>query len=72
MPVSSVQLEAPDNLLEALHSASINEEHCTIMSAVVKKVQSAKNGLTETCASLLIGFEVSIQNIKYYRIDSSP
>ena len=73
MPVSSVQPEAPDNLLEALHSASIDEEHRTIMSAVVKKVQSAKNGLTEACASLLTGFEVSNQNIrKYYRIDSSP
>ena len=64
VPVSSVQPEAPDNLLEALHSASIDEEHHTIMSAVVKKVQSAKNGLTEACASLLTGFEVSIQNIK--------
>ena len=64
MLVSSVQPEAPDNLLEALHSASIDEEHRTIMSAVVKKVQSAKSGLTEACASLLTGFEVSIQNIK--------
>ena len=73
MPVSSIQPEAPENLLEALHSASIDEEHRTIMIAVVKKVQSAKNGLTEACASLLIGFEVSIQNIRtYYRIDSSP
>ena len=42
------------------------------MSAVVKKVQSAKSGLTEACASLLTGFEV-VKNIgKYYRIDSSP
>ena len=73
VPVSSVQPEAPDTLLEALRSASIAEEHCTIMSAVVEKVQSAKNGVTEACASLLTGFEVSIQNIrKYYRIDSSP
>ena len=73
MPVSSVQPEAPDNLLEAVHNASIDEEHRTIMSAVVKKVQYAKNGLTETCASLLTGFKVSNQNIrKYYRIDSSP
>ena len=38
VPVSSVQPEGPDNLLEALHSASIDEEHRTIMSAVVKKV----------------------------------
>ena len=73
VPMSSVQPKAPDNLLEVLRSASIEEEHCTIMSVVVEKVQSAKNGLTEACASLLTGFEVSIQNIrKYYHIDSSP
>ena len=64
MPMASVHPEASDNLLEALRGASIDEEHHTIMSAVVKKVQSAKNGLTEACASLLTGFEVRIQNIK--------
>ena len=63
MPVTSVHPEAPDNLLEALHNASIDEEHRTIMSAVIQKVQSAKSGLTEACASLLIGFEVSV--LKY-------
>ena len=73
VPVASIHPEAPDNLLEALRGASIDEEHRTIMSAVIGKVQSAKNGLTEACASLLTGFEVSNQNIrKYYRIDSSP
>ena len=73
MPVSSVHLEALDNLLEALCSASIDEEHRTVMSAVVEKVQSAKSGLTEACASLLTGFEVSNQFIrKCYSIDSSP
>ena len=60
MPVTSVHLEAPDNLLGALRGASIDEEHRTIMSAVIKKVQSAKSGLTEAYASLLTGFEVSI------------
>ena len=60
VPVTFVHPEAPDNLLGALHGASINEEHRTIMSAVIKKVQSAKSGLTEACASLLTGFEVSI------------
>ena len=71
--VSSVHPEAPDNLLEALRGASIDEEHRTIMSAVIEKVQSAKNGLTEACASLLTGFEVGNQNIrKYYCIDTSP
>ena len=44
---------------EALQGPSIDEEHRAIMSAVVQKVQSAKSGLTEACAILLIGFEVS-------------
>ena len=60
VPVTSVHPEAPDNLLGALRSASIDEEHHTIMSAVVQKVQSAKSGLTEARASLLTGFEVSV------------
>ena len=60
MPATSVHPEAPDNLLEALRSASIDEEHHTNMSAVVQKVQSTKSGLTEACASLLTGFEVRI------------
>ena len=64
VPLASVHPEAPDNLLEALHGASIDEEHCTLMSTVIEKVRSAKSGLTEACASLLTGFEVSIQNIK--------
>ena len=58
-PASPVQPEAPDNLLEVLEGASIDEEHRTIMSTVIQKVQSAKSGLTEACASLLTGFEVS-------------
>ena len=73
VPMASVHPETPDNLLEALRGASIHEEHCTIMCAVIEKVQSTKNGLTEACSSLLTGFEVSNQSIrKYYRIDSSP
>ena len=58
-PAASVQPEAPDNLLEVLEGASINEEHRTIMSTVIQKVWSAKSGLTEACASLLTSFEVS-------------
>ena len=42
VPVSFVHPEAPDNLLEALRGASIDEEHHTIMSAVIEKVLSAK------------------------------
>ena len=52
-PAASVQPEVPDNLLEVLDGASINEEHRTIMNTVIQKVQSAKSGLTEACASLL-------------------
>ena len=73
MPVTSVHPEAPDNLLGVLRGASIDEEHRTIMSAVVKKVQSAKSRLTEACASLLTGFEVINQIIREcYCIDSIP
>ena len=60
-PVTSVHPEAPDNLLEVLNGASINEEHRTVMSAVIQKVQSAKSGLTAACTSLLTGFEVCVQ-----------
>ena len=63
MPVTSVHPEAPDNLLEVLCSTSIDEKHRTIMSTVIQKVQSAKSGLTEACASLLTGYEV--RNLKY-------
>ena len=62
-PATSVHPEAPDNLLEVLNGASIDEEHRTVMSAVIQKVQSAKSRLTEACTSLLTGFEVCIQNI---------
>ena len=60
MPAASVQPEVTDNLLEALNGASIKEEHRTVMSAVIQKVQLAKSGLTEACSSLLTGFEVRI------------
>ena len=58
-PVTSVQPEAPDNLLETLRRASIVDEHRTLMGTVIEKVRFAKSGLTEVCASLLTGFEVS-------------
>ena len=64
-PSASVQPEAPDILLQALDGASIEEEHRTIMSAVIQKVQLAKSGLTEACSSLLTGFEV--RNLIYVK-----
>ena len=60
VPMTSIHPEASGNLLGALRSASIDEEHHTIMSVVIQKVQSAKSGLTEAHASLLTGFEVCI------------
>ena len=58
---TSIHPEAPDNLLEVLNGASIDEQHRAVMSAVIQKVQSAKSGLTEGCTSLLTGFEVCVQ-----------
>ena len=48
-----------DSLVDALQGASMNDEHRTLMSAVIQKVLSAKSGLTKACTSLLTGFEVS-------------
>ena len=64
MSMTNVHPEALNNLLEALRDASIDEEHRTIMSTVVQKVRSAKSRLTEACASLLTGFEVSKKYVK--------
>ena len=57
-PATSVNPEAPDTLVEALQSATIVEEHRTLMGTVVEKVRSAKSGLNEAYASLQTGFEV--------------
>ena len=58
-PVTSVQPEAPDNLLEALRGASIVDEHRILMGTMIERAQSVKSGLTEACSILLTGFEVS-------------
>ena len=63
MPRTSVTPEASDYLLEAHHDTTMDEEHRTLMSAVIQKVLSAKSGLTKACTSLLTGFEVSNQNV---------
>ena len=58
-PMTSAQPEASDNLLEVLRGASVEDEHRMLMGTVIEKVQSAKSGSTESCTSLLTGFEVS-------------
>ena len=69
VPMTSVHPEAPDNLLETLRGASIDEEHHT----VIEEVRSAKSRLTEACTSLLTCFEVSNKIVgEYHSVDSSP
>ena len=58
LPASSINPEASDTLMEALQSASIVEEHRTLMGTVVEKVRSTKRGLNQAYTSLLVGFEV--------------
>ena len=57
-PTTSINPEAPGTLREALHRASIMDEHHALMGTMVEKVQSAKSGLNEAFTSLLTGFEV--------------
>ena len=57
-PTTSVNPKAPHTLVEALQSATIVEEHRTLMGTMIEKVQSAKSGLSEAYTSLLRGFEV--------------
>ena len=59
MPVTPRPTGGAGQSVGVLKGASIDEEHRTIMSAVVQKVQSTKSGLTKACTSLLTGFEVS-------------
>ena len=63
---TSVQPEAPDALLAALKSASIVDEQCALMGAVIEKIQSAESGLNEACISLIRGFEVCF--IRFRRV----
>ena len=66
--VTSIQLEAPDNLLEALRGASIVDEHRALMGVVIGKVQATKIGLNESCISLIKGLEVSFRSFRRFVI----
>ena len=56
--VTSANPEAPNTMVDALQSASILEEHRTLMGTVAERIQSAKSSLNEAFSSLLTGFEV--------------
>jgi len=55
---TSVLPEVEGSLSTALNSASIVDEHRSLMGAVIEKIQSAESGLNESCLSLIKGFEV--------------
>ena len=48
----------PVELLGLLERASLSEDHCALMSAVIERISSAESGLYEAVGSLLTGFEV--------------
>ena len=58
-PPTSIQPEAPDNLLEALPGAIVVEQYRILMGTLIQKVQSVKSRLTKACSGVLTGFEVS-------------
>ena len=57
-PANSVHPEVSDALLVALQDASIIDEHCALMGAVIEKIQSTESVLNEACISLIRAFEV--------------
>ena len=71
-PVAPVHPGAPDDLIGALRSASVVDEHRVLMGAVIENVQSAKSGLNEACSNLLTGFEVSDIEREKPHVVSSP
>ena len=60
-------------LMDALQSASVLEEHRTLMGTVVEKIQSAKSGLNEAFTSLLTGFEVcDVMSLAAFHMNNTP
>ena len=67
-PATSINPEALDTLVGALQSATIVEEHRTLMGRLVERVRSAKSGLNKAYTSLRRGFEVcNIMPFSYMR-----
>ena len=56
--MTSMNPEVPNTLMDVLQSASVLEEHRTLMGTVFEKIQSVKSGLNEAFTSLQTGFEV--------------
>ena len=65
--------EAPNMLRDGLQSASILEEHHTLMGTVVEKIQFAKSRLNEAFTSLLTGFEVcDVMSLATFHMENMP
>ena len=65
--------EAPNTLMDVLQSASVLEEHHTMMGTVVEKIQSTKSGLNEAFTSLLTGFEVcDVMSLAAFHMKNMP
>ena len=50
-PVAPIHPGAPDELMGALRSTSVVDEHHILMGMVIEKVQSTKSGLNEACSA---------------------
>ena len=73
LAATSTNGEAPNMLMDALQSASILEEHRTLMGTVVEKIQSAKSELNEAFTSLLTGFEVcDVMSLAAFHMKNMP
>ena len=60
-------------LMDALQSASVLEEHRTVMGTVVEKVHSVKSGPNEAFTSLLTGFEVcDVMSLTAFHMKNLP
>ena len=69
-PTAFVQPKASGGLSTTLESASIIDEHRTLMGVVIEKIQAAESGLNESCVSLIKCLEVCVEDC--HSIDSSP
>ena len=63
-PATIVHPEVSDALLVALRDSSIVDEHRSLMSTVIEKIQSTESVLNETCISLIKGFEVCFMSYR--------
>ena len=73
LAVTSMNPEALNMLRDELRSASILEEHRSLMGTVAEKIQSAKSGLDEAFTSLITGFEIcDVMSLATFHMENMP